>query len=86
MPFPDFVWDVRTQYLGDIMVFYIAQRTKNNGTFQLWEKDGQPHEFRDVTQALSSYETAVRLEGMRNVLLLEDVAVRVDLTISKIPD
>ena len=68
------------------MSFYIAQRNEKKGTFQLWDKDGQPHEFRDITKALSSYENAVRLNGTKDVLLLEDVAVRVDLTISKIPD
>lgn len=67
------------------MTFYIAQRTKNNGTFQLWEKDGKPHKFRDITQALSNYETVVRFEGLKNVLLLEDVDLKVDLNVTLLP-
>lgn len=64
------------------MTFYIAQRRGDDNTFQLWEKDGKPHEFRDQSMALDAYEMTVRMEGMNNVLLLQDTATVVKVTAS----
>lgn len=67
------------------MSFYIAQRSKDGKTFQLWDKDSKPHEFRDEAKAIENYETAVRFEGINNVLLLKEVDIKVDVTVSALP-
>jgi len=64
------------------MTYYIAQRRKNDNTFQLWEKDGKPHEFRDPSKALDAYEMTVKMEGMNNVILLQDTATVIKVTAS----
>lgn len=77
--------NAKTGPLGDIMIFYIAQRSNEARNFQIWEKEGKPHEFRNIKEAVSSYETAIRFEGIKNVLLLEEVNVKIDLTVSLLP-
>lgn len=64
------------------MTFYIAQRRKSDNTFQLWEKEGKPHEFNDQSMALDAYEMTVKMEGMNNVLLLQDTATTIKITAS----
>lgn len=64
------------------MTFFIAQRRGDNNTFQLWEKEGRPHEFWDQSKALDAYEATVKMEGMNNVLLLQDTATIVEVTAS----
>jgi hypothetical protein len=67
------------------MAYYIAQRNKETGKFELWIKDGNPHRWYDKEDAISSFELALRAEGHNNVKLLESVQLDVEINI-KVPE
>ena len=65
------------------MAFYIAQRNKETGKFELWIKDGNPHQWHVIEDVMDSFELALRGEGHNNVKLLESVSLDVDITVKK---
>jgi len=65
------------------MSFYIAERNKETGKFVLWTKDGEVHEFKSESDALDAYEMVLKFQGQKNVRLLEEVIVDVDLKVSR---
>ena len=65
------------------MVFYIAERNKETGKFELWHSDNKVNEIHDEAKALDSYEMAIKLQGVKNVLLLEEVIVDVKLSVKR---
>jgi hypothetical protein len=82
MESPECAKAAKTRLSGDIMSFYIAQRNKETGKFTLWDKDGEPNEFRNEAKAIDAYVMAVQFEGMKNVLLLETTDVKVNVTVT----
>jgi len=65
------------------MTFYIAERNKDTGTFELWMKDGELHEIHSESDAIDKYAMVMKLQGQKNVILLEEVIVDVDLKVSR---
>jgi len=86
MRYQDCAKNAKTRLMGDSMTFYIAQRNKKTGAFQIWDKDGEPNEFRDKAKAINAYEMAIQFEGMKNVLLLEEVNTTVKVTVTTPPE
>ena len=64
------------------MTFYIAERNKETGKFELWMKDGEPHGIRSESDAIDKYAMVMKLQGQKNVILLEEVLVDIDLKVS----
>lgn len=83
--FRDFVKNAKIVYSGDYMAYYIAQRNKETNRFELWTKDGQPHQWHIKEDAISSFELALRAEGHNNVKLLESIQLDVEISV-KIPE
>ena len=67
------------------MTFYIAERNNENGKFELWMKDGEPHEIYSESDAIDKYAMVMKLEGQKNVRILEDVIVDIDLKVKRWP-
>jgi len=65
------------------MTFYIAERNKETGKFELWMKDGELHEIYSESDAIDKYAMVMKLQGQKNVILLEEVIVDVDLKVSR---
>ena len=65
------------------MPFYIAELNRETGRFELWHSDDKVNEMYDESEALSSYERAIKLEGSKNVILLEEVIVDVKLSVKR---
>ena len=65
------------------MTFYIAERNKETGKFELWMKDGEAHEIHSESDAIDNYTMVMKLQGQKNVRLLEEVIVEVDLKVSR---
>lgn len=65
------------------MAFYIAQRNKDTGKFELLINGNRPHQWHVLEDAIISYELALRAEGHNNVKLLESVSLDVDITVKK---
>ena len=65
------------------MTFCIAERNKETGRFELWHSDDKVNEIYDESEALSSYERAIKLQGSKNVILLEEVIVDVELSVKR---
>ena len=65
------------------MTFYIAERNKETGKFELWMKDGEAHEIHSESDAIDKYSMVMKLQGQKNVILLEEVIMDVDLKVSR---
>ena len=74
---------VKTGYMGDIMSFYIAQRNKETGVFNLWMKEDRPHQYYTIESAIDAYKLAYHAEGHNNVLLLESIDLDIEVIIKK---
>lgn len=71
------------QSLGDTMSFYIAKYNKETGTFTLQMDKDRPQQFYSLEDAITSYKLAFFAEGHNNVLLLESVALDVDVAVEE---
>lgn len=65
------------------MTFYIAERNKETGKFELWMKDGEAHEIHSESDAIDKYAMVMKLQGQKNVRILEEVIVDIDLKVSR---
>jgi len=65
------------------MTFYIAERNKETGKFELWMNENKLNEMYNESEALEMYEMVLKLQGQKNVLLLEDVRLDVELKVSR---
>lgn len=65
------------------MSFFIAQRNKDSGKFELWHDGDKPDEYHDESHALKTYEMILKQEGSNNVKLLEELIIDVDLSIKR---
>ena len=65
------------------MVFYIAEKNKETGKFELWNSDDKLHEINSESAALNTYENVVKLQGIKKVILLEEVVVDVELSVKR---
>jgi hypothetical protein len=65
------------------MAYYIAQRNKETGKFELWVKDEYPHQWHVLEDAMESFELTLRGDGHNNVKLLESFSLDVDITVKK---
>ena len=65
------------------MTFYIAERNKETGKFELRMKDGEAYEIYSESDAIDKYAMVMKLQGQKNVRLLEEVIVEVDLKVSR---
>ena len=65
------------------MTFYIAERNKETGKFELWMNEKELNKMYSESEALEMYEMVVKLQGQKNVILLEEVIMNVDLKVSR---
>ena len=65
------------------MTFYIAERNKETGKFELWMNEKELNKMYSESEALEMYEMVVKLQGQKNVILLEEVIMNVDLNVSR---
>ena len=65
------------------MSFYIAERNKETGKFELWMDEGEPHEIRSETEAIASYTTVMQLHSIKDVRLFVEVILNVDLKVTR---
>ena len=65
------------------MTFYLAERNKETGKFELWMKDKEPHEIHSESDAIDKYAMVMKLQGQKNVRLLEDVILDIDLKVTR---
>lgn len=65
------------------MTFYIAERNKETGKFELWMDEKEPYEIHSESDAIDKYAMVMKLQGQKNVILLEEVIVDVDLKVSR---
>lgn len=65
------------------MSFYIAQRNQETGVFNLLMKENRPHQHYSLEDAIASYKLVYQATGDNNVLLLESVALDIEVTIKE---
>ena len=65
------------------MTFYIAERNKETGKFELWMEDKEPYEVNSESEAINKYAMVMKLHGQKNVILFEEVIMDVDLKVSR---
>ena len=65
------------------MTFYIAERNKETGKFELWMDEKEVYEIHSETDAIDKYSMVMKLQGQKNVRLLEDVILDVDLKVTR---
>lgn len=65
------------------MSFYIAERNKETGKFELWMEDGDPLEISSESDAIDKYTMVMKLQGQKNVRLFEEVILDVDLKVTR---
>lgn len=73
---------VHEQEVND-MAFFIAERDRETEKFWLWQADGEVKKIYNEAEALDLYEMALKLQGNQNVLLLEEVVVDVELSVTR---
>ena len=65
------------------MAYYIAQRNKETGVFNLLMTDDRPRQFHSVEDGIEMYKLCFRAEGHNNVLLLESIDLNVEVSVEK---
>ena len=65
------------------MTFYIAERNKETGKFELWMDEKEVYEIHSETDAIDKYAMVMKLQGQKNVRLLEDVILDIDLKVTR---
>ena len=75
--------NAKTRLSGDIMSFYIAQRNKETGVFNLLKKDDRPQQFYTIEEGIEMYKLCFQAEGHNNVLLLESVSLDIEVSVER---
>ena len=76
--------NAKTRLLGDTMSFYIAQRNKETGVFNLIMENDRPKQYHTLEQGIDMYELCFQAEGHNNVLLLESIGLDVKVSVKEI--
>lgn len=64
------------------MSFYIAQRNAKTGRLELLQTDGETKYYSGLNKAIDDYTLLAKLEGMNNVLLLQEVDIIVSVEVN----
>lgn len=64
------------------MTFYIAERNKETGKFELMMDRTEANSFVSESTALNMYKSILKSHGQDNVMIFEEVIVDVDLKVS----
>lgn len=65
------------------MTFYLAERNKETGKFELWMDEKEVYEIHSESDAIDKYAMVMKLQGQKNVRLLEDVILDIDLKVTR---
>lgn len=65
------------------MTFYIAERNKETGKFELWMNEKEVYEIHSESDAIDKYAMVMKLQGTKNVRILEEVILDVDLKVTR---
>ena len=65
------------------MSFYIAQRNKETGVFNLIMEDDRPKQYYTVEAGIEMYKLCFQAEGHNNVLLLESIGLDVEVSVER---
>jgi len=65
------------------MSFYIAKYNKETGNFTLQMEKDRPQQFYSLEDAIAGYKNVFFAEGHNNVLLLESVALDVEVAVKE---
>jgi hypothetical protein len=65
------------------MSFYIAQRNKETGVFNLIMKDDFPKQYHTIESGIEMFKLCFQAEGHNNVLLLESIDLNVEVSVER---
>ena len=67
------------------MSYYLAVKNKETGRFELSWREGEPHQYPYLRQALAQYALATKLYGTESVRLVEwiPVDIKVEATVMR---
>lgn len=65
------------------MSYYIAQRNKETGAFNLLMKDDRPKQYHTIEDGIEMYKLCFQAEGHNNVLLLESIGLDVEVSVER---
>ena len=65
------------------MSFYIAQKNKETGVFNLIMVTDMPKQYHTIESAIEMYKLCFQAEGHNNVLLLESIDLNVEVSVER---